>query len=75
MDFAGWVTIDNNSGKKYEKVRVKLIAGEVNTVRQYTYLPVYKSMRSFAPSGGSAVTEKSFGDYHMYTIKRKVDIN
>lgn len=37
MDFAGWVTIENNSGKKYEQTRVKLIAGDVNTVRRFTF--------------------------------------
>jgi hypothetical protein len=31
-DFGGWVTIDNNSGKKYENAKLKLIAGDVNTV-------------------------------------------
>lgn len=25
--------------------------------------------------GGASVSEKTFGDYHMYTINRKVDIN
>ena len=34
MDFAGWVTIENNSGKKYEQARIKLIAGDVNVVTQ-----------------------------------------
>lgn len=32
-DMGGWVTIDNNSGKKYENAKLKLIAGDVNTVR------------------------------------------
>ena len=32
-DIGGWVTIDNNSGKKYEGAKLKLIAGEVNTVQ------------------------------------------
>ena len=31
-DLGGWVTIDNNSGKKYTDARLKLIAGDVNTV-------------------------------------------
>jgi hypothetical protein len=38
MNFAGWVTIENNSGKKYEQVKVKLIAGDVNTVKSYPFL-------------------------------------
>lgn len=31
MNFTGWVTIDNNSGKRYENALIKLIAGDVNT--------------------------------------------
>lgn len=31
-DVGGWVTIDNNSGKKYVEAKLKLIAGDVNTV-------------------------------------------
>lgn len=53
-----------------------MIAGDVNTVRRYS--GYYKSYRIAyaAPMGGSAaVSEKTFGDYHMYTIKRRVDLN
>ena len=32
-DIGGWVTIDNNSGKKYADAKLKLIAGDVNTVQ------------------------------------------
>ena len=32
-DIGGWVTIDNNSGKKYVNAKLKLIAGEVNVVK------------------------------------------
>ena len=31
-DIGGLVTIDNNSGKKYVDAKLKLIAGDVNTV-------------------------------------------
>jgi hypothetical protein len=39
-DLGGWVTIDNNSGKRYESIKLKLIAGDVNTVKppKETYL-------------------------------------
>lgn len=36
-DFSGWVTIDNNSGKKYANTTIKLIAGDVNTVQPQTF--------------------------------------
>jgi hypothetical protein len=35
----GWVTIDNNSGKKYIDAKLKLIAGDVNTVSQGNIRP------------------------------------
>lgn len=31
-DIGGWVTIDNRSGKRYSNAKLKLIAGDVNTV-------------------------------------------
>ena len=39
-DIGGWVTIDNWSGKMYENAKLKLIAGDVNTVSQPTSRPV-----------------------------------
>lgn len=40
----GWITIDNNSGKKYVDAKLKLIAGDVNVVKptpNYTVYPMY----------------------------------
>lgn len=31
-DIGGWVSIDNRSGKRYLNAKLKLIAGDVNTV-------------------------------------------
>ena len=40
-DIGGWVTIDNNSGKKYVDTKLKLIAGDVNIVKDKMYpIPV-----------------------------------
>lgn len=75
MDFAGWVTIENNSGKKYEQTRVKLIAGDVNTVRRFTFAVQMAQSNALPMDRSAPVSEKTFGDYHMYTIKRRVDIN
>lgn len=77
MDFAGWVTIENNSGKKYEKARIKLIAGDVNVVpRMEAYSQIAMDAAVMAsPTAPAEVTEKTFGDYHMYTIRRKVNLN
>lgn len=51
MDFAGWVTVDNNSGKKYANATLKLIAGEVNTV---VNRPVPRPKAMYLRTGGGA---------------------
>lgn len=33
IDYVGWVSIDNRSGKRYQNAKIKLIAGEVNIAR------------------------------------------
>jgi hypothetical protein len=38
-DLAGWVTIDNKSGASYRDARLKLVAGDVNRVREAYPLP------------------------------------
>ncbi len=38
-DVGGWVTIDNQSGKKYKDAKLKLIAGDVNTVSNNNFQP------------------------------------
>lgn len=73
-DLGGWVTIDNNSGKKYVDAKLKLIAGDVNTVSQPTMQPVYARAKTTS-GAGSGFTEKSFADYHLYTLGRPVTLN
>ncbi len=41
-DIGGWVTIDNNSGNKYVDAKLKLIAGDVNTVNQSPVNPYFR---------------------------------
>lgn len=80
IDLIGWVTINNNSGKKYKDARIKLIAGEVNTVpRPRMFLRARYSMSKGGGYGRSApgaplVTEKTLGDYHLYTISNRVTL-
>lgn len=71
-DIGGWVTIDNNSGKKYENAKLKLIAGDVNTVNNNNNYPRPVAMEargvSMEMDSAPSFSEKSFSDYHMYTL-------
>lgn len=77
-DLGAWVTVLNLSGASYPGAELKLIAGDVQRITpQNNYAPrMSKSMRSemvMADAGG--FEEKSFFEYHMYTLPRRVDID
>ena len=76
-DVGGWVTIDNRSGKRYQQAKLKLIAGDVNTVSNNS-MPEAMPMMAMADGAvaGSApsFSEKSFSDFHMYTLSDPVDL-
>jgi hypothetical protein len=75
-DVGGWVTIDNYSGKRYQDAKLKLIAGDVNTVRSAP-VPQPMAMNTFAMASATApsFSEKSFSDFHMYTLSEPVSLN
>lgn len=56
MDFTGWVTIDNQSGKRYENALIKLIAGDVNTQTQ----PIYRPQHMYSMAMSAAPIEPAF---------------
>jgi hypothetical protein len=75
LDFSGWVTINNNSGAGYKDATLKLIAGDVRRIQPP--MPRTKSMHLGIEMAGEAPAfeEKSFMEYHMYTLGRKSTIN
>ncbi len=78
LDIIGWVTMENRSGKEFENARVKLMAGDVNKIQPPTQRLVFASAQAIAMggiSGGPPVTEKTFDEYHLYTLQRPVTIH
>ena len=79
LDLTGWVTLVNASGKEFENAHVKLMAGDVNKIKPagVTGGPVmYESMGLASKmTGGPQVVEKTFDEYHLYTLQRPVTIH
>ena len=80
LDITGWVTIDNRSGRAFENARVKLMAGDVSKIKPQNIRfagnaapGVIGGMIGGIP-GGPAVTEKTFDEYHLYTLAGKVTL-
>ncbi len=70
-----WVTINNRSGKAFNDVTLKLIAGDVNQIRQQYYKANYDRGMEIDSAAGMAAPsfeEKAFHDFHMYTLDQKV---
>ncbi|MBZ5507385.1 MAG: hypothetical protein LAO78_18145 [Acidobacteriia bacterium] len=73
LDIVGWVTLDNQTGKTFPNAHIKLMAGDVNKLR-----PTEMGMADANGTLGAlrmeaaapAVTERSFDEYHLYTLER-----
>jgi len=70
LDLTAWVTMNNKSGKTFSNARIKLMAGDVSKISQPNNLYQNTATASIveADSSRPAVTEKSFDEYHLYTL-------
>ena len=71
LDIVGWITIDNQSGKSFERAKIKLMAGDVNKIqnRPRAYAMAKRAM-VMDEAAAAVVTEKAFDEYHLYTLER-----
>jgi hypothetical protein len=70
-DLNGWVTINNNSGTTYKNAELKLVAGDVNRVRDEVQQYAMKTARAeAAPAAAPQFQEQTFFEYHLYTLQR-----
>jgi hypothetical protein len=71
LDFVGWVTMDNQSGKTFENAKLKLMAGDVSKIQQAEgYAVAGLEMQARSDMAAPPVTQKAFEDYHLYTLAR-----
>ncbi len=73
VDIVGWITMDNQTGKTFENARIKLMAGDVNKTQQGGRTVNARNSAQMVAVGGAMqppVTEKTFDEYHLYTLER-----
>ena len=70
LDVVGWVTMNNQSGMTFNEAKIKLMAGDVNRVQESSFRGANKAraMMAMAPAADGVVTEKSFDEFHLYTL-------
>jgi hypothetical protein len=76
LDIGAWVSILNQSGGSYTDARLKLIAGDVHRAeppgaRDNAY---EMAARKSAAGADTGFHEKSFFEYHLYTLGRRTSI-
>ena len=72
LSWAGWVSLENNSGTSYPNARLKVVAGDVNRVEELPVPMTRGKFETLAMADGSAAqfTEQGFFEYHLYTLAR-----
>jgi hypothetical protein len=71
LDLVGWVTIDNQTGKSFNHAKIKLMAGDVNKIQNGPRpMGFYRTAMLSQAEAQPVVTEKSFDEYHLYTLER-----
>jgi len=78
MGINSWVTITNETGKAFADTKLKLIAGDVQKLKKRYGEHLDTRMSFTLESEGKGVPsfeEKSFHDFHLYTLSDKVSIN
>jgi len=75
-DISGWVTIDNKSGTTYRDAKIKLVAGDVNRVKDEVEYgkKMYKAAGLEARPAAPQFKEEEFFEYHIYTLQRPATI-
>jgi hypothetical protein len=73
LSIAAWVTVTNTSGGHYKNAHLKLMAGDINIIKQRRpkYSARVQTMDDLSVGG---FQEKSFFEYHLYTLDRKTDL-
>ncbi len=80
IDLTGLVTMDNQSGKTFTDARIKLMAGDVNKIdpngnQQYAMARGSLEVNGMVDDKGNAVTEKTFDEYHLYSLPRPTTLH
>jgi hypothetical protein len=76
LELSGWVQMTNESGTDYLDAKLKLMAGDVQFMTGRPQAPGrgYADAMYAMDEASKGFEEKSFFEYHLYTLPRRVDI-
>ncbi|MBI5021359.1 MAG: DUF4139 domain-containing protein [Ignavibacteriales bacterium] len=74
LDLTGWVTLTNNSGTSFKNAGLKLVAGDVNIVRQ-EFDRVRPMMDFAAKAAEPQFKQTDLFEFKLYSLQRRTDVN
>jgi hypothetical protein len=75
IDLTGWVTVINNSGTTFKNAGLKLVAGDVNLVKEeQAGYAMRKSDMMETNAATPQFQQKELFEYKLYSLQRKTDI-
>ena len=76
LDLTGWVTLTNNSGTSFSDAGLKLVAGDVNIVRdQFNRGAVQMEFAVKKADEAPQFQQTNLFEYKLYTLQRHTDLN
>jgi hypothetical protein len=70
----GWMTLENRSGVAFENAQLRLVAGDVNRVREAIAAPPVRVARAAVLEAGPQFQEQASFEYHLYTLQRRTNL-
>jgi hypothetical protein len=74
LDLNGWMSIHNRSGRSFENASVKLLAGDISKIKDEERAEFAVARAAEADGASRPVTEKSFDEYHLYTLEQPLTL-
>ncbi|PID42545.1 MAG: hypothetical protein CSB48_10045 [Proteobacteria bacterium] len=74
MDAAGWLTLENDSGKTFPDVKVRLVAGNANKTRPAEDYWQVTSANSMMAANKAMPSRKEIDEFHLYTVPGQINL-
>ena len=76
LDIVGWVTVNNQSGKQFDRAAIKLMAGNVNKLQPDRGVMDTRARGVMMAMAAEVapVSEKAFDEFHLYSLARAVTL-
>lgn len=76
LDLTGWVTLTNNSGTSFKNAGLKLVAGDVNLVRNELGESMRMAKSTMAENAAAPQFKQTeLFEYKLYSLQRRTDLD